>query len=249
MEKTIVLLHGFGEDHRIFEQQVIQLSAGYKVFTPDLPGSGKRYEHVWQPGTETIEWLADWVREQLKREGIEKCTLFGHSMGGYITMAFAEKYPEMLEGFGLIHSSAFPDNAAKKEMRAKAIDFMKEKGGFTFLKTAIPGLFGPDFSKQHPESINKLVELAKSFRFESLAAYYRAMMARPDRTHVLKSTSLPVLMVAGTDDNAIPLADLLVQAPMPAICHFHILENTGHMGMLESPGKLFPILLNFMTAL
>lgn len=249
MEKTIVLLHGFGEDHRIFEQQVKELRLHYKVLTPDLPGSGKLNEHVWQPGTESIDWLAGWVKELLKTEAIEKCTLLGHSMGGYITMAFAEKYPEKLDAFGLIHSSAFADSPVKKETRAKAIHFMEEKGGFTFLKTAIPGLFGPDFSGKHPEIINDLVEQAKNFRVESLSAYYRAMMERPDRTQVLETTTLPVLMVAGTDDNAIPLADLLLQAPMPAICHFHILENTGHMGMVESPAKLNGILLNFISAL
>lgn len=249
MEKTIVLLHGFGEDHRIFDQQAAQLRKHFSVYTPDLPGSGELNEHEWQPGNETIEWMADWTYSQLNKKGIEKCVLLGHSMGGYITLAFAEKYPEKLEAFGLIHSTSFADNEAKKEVRAKAIQFMKEKGGFTFLKTAIPGLFGPDFSNSNPEAVNRLVEQAKHFRFGSLSAYYHAMMTRPDRSHLLKNTHLPVLIIAGTDDNAVPAADLLKQASMPAICHFHLLENTGHMGMLESPGRVCDILLNFMTDL
>jgi pimeloyl-ACP methyl ester carboxylesterase len=247
MEKIIVLLHGFGEDHRIFEKQIAALSKQYTVLAPDLPGSGILNQHVWEAGTEKIEWIAHWVNEQLESKGIEKCIMLGHSMGGYITLSFAEQYPEKLEAFGLIHSTAFADSDAKKEIREKAIRFMEEKGSFTFLKTAIPGLFGPDFSAKRPEIIAGLVEDAKTFTLPALSAYYRAMIARPDRTHVLEDLQVPILLVAGTDDQGIPMADLLQQASIPAVGHFHILKDVGHMGMLEATDELNTILLNFIS--
>lgn len=244
-EKTIVLLHGFGEDSRIFNDQLNVLSKGFQVFAPDLPGSGTLSNHHWQPGTETIEWMAEWVHEQLVARQIHSCIMLGHSMGGYITLAFAEKYPEKLEAFGLVHSTAFADSDEKKETRQKAIGFMEEKGAFTFLKTSIPGLFGTRFTKEHPEKIESLVQEAKVFTIESLSAYYRAMIDRPDRSAVLKKASVPVLLVAGTEDKAAPLADLLTQSSYPAECHFHILQKSGHMGMLEDPENLSKILLKF----
>jgi pimeloyl-ACP methyl ester carboxylesterase len=247
MEKIIVLLHGFGEDHRIFEKQIAALSKQNTVLAPDLPGSGILNQYVWESGTEKIEWLAHWVNEQLESKEIEKCIMLGHSMGGYITLSFAEQYPEKLEAFGLIHSTAFADTDAKKEIREKAISFMEEKGPFTFLKTAIPGLFGPDFSEKHPEIIAGLVEDAKAFTLPALTAYYRAMIARPDRTHVLEDLQVPILLVAGSDDQAVPIADLLQQASIPAVGHFHILKDVGHMGMLEAGDALNTILLNFIT--
>jgi pimeloyl-ACP methyl ester carboxylesterase len=247
MEKIVVLMHGFGEDHQIFNAQIRVLQEHYTVYAPDLPGSGERNHFTWETGTESIEWLADWLKGQLDTQGIGSCILLGHSMGGYITLAFAEKYPERLLAFGLIHSTAFADQEAKKETRAKAIDFIKAHGAHAFLKTAIPGLFGPAFAAQNPEAIDRQVEDARHFETPSLVAYYRAMMTRPDRTHVLKSALVPVLLVAGTEDMAAPIGDLLQQAPMPPVCHFFQLQNVGHMGMMEDPDNLNRILLNFLS--
>ena len=248
-QKTVILLHGFGEDSSIFRQQVDALKAKYNVYAPDLPGSGVLNDHHWITGTESIEWLAEWVKSFMESKGIDRCSMLGHSMGGYITLAFAEKYPQHLQAFGLIHSTAFADSISKKETREKAISFIQEKGGFSFLKTAIPGLFGEKFSKTHPGEIASLVSKAAHFRDHSLIAYYRAMINRKDRTSVLKTSVVPVLMVAGTEDIAAPLQDLLIQAAFPAICHFSILQETGHMGMLEESQKISEILLNFMDTL
>jgi pimeloyl-ACP methyl ester carboxylesterase len=96
--------------------------------------------------------------------------------------------------------------------------------------------------------VQLLVEKAVDFEVPSLVAYYRAMLGRPDRTHVLKSLQVPVLLVAGTDDMAVPLGDLLMQAVMPSVCYFHILQQVGHMGMVEAPENLHDILLNFTEA-
>ncbi|HSK11816.1 MAG TPA: alpha/beta fold hydrolase, partial [Phnomibacter sp.] len=65
MEKMIVLLHGFGEDHHIFDHQIAALHPAYTIFAPDLPGSGTRTDHQWTAGSETIEWMAEWVKKQL----------------------------------------------------------------------------------------------------------------------------------------------------------------------------------------
>lgn len=243
-----MLIHGFGEDRFIFEELIATVGSSYRFFAPDLPGSGVLKNHIWPKGTETMDWLATWMHEQLQSEGISSCIMLGHSMGGYITLAFAEKYPEMLQAFGLIHSTAFADSEAKKETRGKAITFMEEKGGYLFLKTAIPGLFASDFTVKNPKIVQSLVEKSVDFQLDSLVAYYRGMMARPDRTHVLKAARVPVLMVAGTEDMAVPISDLLVQSSLPAICHFHVLQNVGHMGMLEDPQSIHDILLNFIAA-
>jgi pimeloyl-ACP methyl ester carboxylesterase len=248
MEKTIVLIHGFGEDHFIFEEQIAALGSSYRIFAPDLPGSGILKDHIWENGTESLDWIATWVYEQLQSHGISTCIMLGHSMGGYITLAFAEKFPEMLQAFGLIHSTAFADSDAKKETRGKTITFMQQKGGHTFLKTAIPGLFATDFTLKNPQIVQALIEKAGNFQLDSLVAYYRAMMTRPERTNVLKTSTVPVLIIAGEKDMNVPLSDLLLQAQMPAICHFHVLQQVAHMGMLEAPQNLHDILLNFITA-
>jgi len=248
MEKTIVLLHGFGEDNSIFDSILPTLRENYTVIVPNFPGSGELVKHHWLPKEQSIEWLADWVADFLQENKLRKVAMLGHSMGGYITLAFAEKYPEQLSAFGLLHSTAFADSKVKKETRLKAVLFMKKKGGFTFLKTAIPGLFATGFANKSPGLIDDLIQKAKSFETKTLIAYYEAMLHRPDRTAVLRNAQVPVLIIAGEEDPAVPLKDQLQQAAFPPVCHFFTLKQVGHMGMLEDPSGFLKAIVSFIQA-
>lgn len=243
---SVVLLHGFGEDSEIWENQISFLQNNFHLIIPDIPGSG-------QSGLihdANIDTYTEVVKTILDIEKISKCVLIGHSMGGYITLAFAEKYPGYLVSFGLFHSSAFADNEEKKQVREKAISFIQANGAYNFLKTSIPGLFryqdGPDALLKE---IAGLVEKSKHFTPDALIQYYRAMISRPDRSDILKSTSLPVLFIIGEFDKAIPLESSLQQCYLPAESHVYILHNSGHMGMLEETAKANTILFNFLSNL
>ena len=89
--------------------------------------------------------------------------LIGHSMGGYITLAFAEKYPELLNAFGLFHSTAYADDDAKKETRRKGIEFIKNKGVSAFLKNTTPNLFSEKTKKENPQLVEKLIDHIERF--------------------------------------------------------------------------------------
>ena len=168
-------------------------------------------------------------------------------MGGYITLAFAEKFPELLHTFGLFHSTAYADTDEKKQARRKGIEFIQEHGAYTFLKQSIPNLFAQKFSSEHPEEINTLIEKGKSFTAEALIQYYDAMIQRPDRTAVLKNFSNPILFIFGTEDKAVPLQDSLEQCHIPVTSHVHILKNAGHMGMWEDKEKCNRAILQFLS--
>lgn len=154
-------------------------------------------------------------------------------MGGYITLAFAEKYPELLNSFGLFHSSAYADSVQKIEIRKKAIEFISKKGAEEFLKTSIPNLFAEKTKQQRPELIERLLKIANKISSEALIQYYEAMIARPDRTSVLRSFSKPVLFIIGKYDTAVPMEDSLQQSHLPAVSSIHILQHSGHIGMWE----------------
>jgi pimeloyl-ACP methyl ester carboxylesterase len=169
-------------------------------------------------------------------------------MGGYITLAFAEKYPEKIKAFGLINSTAFADSEEKKQNRLKGIELIEKYGSHAFLKTTIPSLFSEAFRKEHAEVVNELVEEGKQFSKQSLQQYYYAMMQRPDTTSVIKKSKKPVLFVMGTEDVAAPLNDVLKQVHLAEIAYIHIIENIGHMSMLEAPDSLNSILKDFANA-
>ncbi|WP_018611811.1 alpha/beta fold hydrolase [Segetibacter koreensis] len=242
--KAVVLLHGFAEDGNIWSEQVSFLQKYCKLIIPDLPGSGK--SGMLQKDNVAIEGYATFINALLENENIEKCILLGHSMGGYITLAFAEMFAQKLTAFGFVHSTAFADNEEKKTSRQKGIKMMEEYGVFPFLKNTTPNLFSENYKKQHPERVSELIEQGKNFSKEALIQYYAAMMNRPDRTEVLKKSKVPVLFIIGSEDKAAPVDDVLKQVPLPKTSYVHIIRGVGHMSMWEEPEKLNKYLLEFI---
>jgi len=244
---AVILLHGFGEDHRIFNSTVTALEKNYTVYTPDLPGTGMSAINTdTYPSNFSIEYLADSAAALIKHEKIENCTALGHSMGGYATMALAFKYPQYLKGFGLLHSTALPDTPLKIENRLRGISFIEKFGATTFLETTVPNLFGTHTKETNPGIVLDFIQALPQFSNEALIAYYHAMMARPNLTDVLATTTVPVLFVLGDQDTAVALEDTLPQTKMPNSAYLYVLENCGHMGMLEHPVIFNKAVLDFL---
>jgi pimeloyl-ACP methyl ester carboxylesterase len=246
----------------------------FKFIIPDLPGSGKS-EMI---DDMSMEGMAEVMKEILNietpllKEAVVNNTdiaksevsewvfstiggnrmgavLIGHSMGGYIALAFAEKYPEYLNGLGLFHSSAYADTEEKKATRRKGIQFINEQGAFEFLETANYNLFSQLSKDKMPELIDEFISRLRNFRAEALVSYYEAMMKRPNRITMLKNMKIPMLFIAGKYDNAIPLNDILEQCHLPEISYFHILAESGHMGMIEEAEKSNRILNDYLINL
>jgi pimeloyl-ACP methyl ester carboxylesterase len=228
--KPVVFVHGFGETGGVWKNQY-DACAGYRLIIPDLPGTGK------SPLTSdmSMEGLADAVHSIVLHEieSAEKIIMIGHSMGGYITLAYAEKYADRLDGFGLFHSTAFADSEEKKQTRKKGISFIREHGSVEFLRTTIPNLYGPYFKKDKPRMVEQHINDSGVFTPEALVTYYESMMQRPDRTGILQEAKCPVLFIFGRHDTAVPIDDGLKQSHLPNVSYVHILENSGHMGMIE----------------
>jgi pimeloyl-ACP methyl ester carboxylesterase len=237
----VVLLHGFGEDGRIWNEQAT-LTTHCRLIIPDLPGSGA--SGAGDPG---MEELAAAVLAMLDAEGIGKCILIGHSMGGYAALAFAERWQNRLLGLGLFHSTAFADTEEKIATRRKGIEFIRANSAKAFLKTSIPNLYGPQTKAEQPGLIEQHISEATGFSEDALIGYYEAMIARPDRTHVLKEAKIPVLFVLGRYDNAVSLTDGLAQCHLPEYAQVHLLESAGHMGMRECPEQANNHLINYIS--
>jgi len=240
----IVLVHGFAEDGNIWDRQVDTLKDYSQLIIPDLPGSGKSVSVHSIPYESTIDDYADCIKAILDAESIKSCIMIGHSMGGYITLAFAEKYAKALKGLGLFHSTAYPDSGEKKASRRKSIEFIRKHGAGEFIKQSAPNLFSDYTKKNHAGMIEELICRYDNFDPLVLVSYYEAMIKRPDRTSVLRSYKKPILFFIGENDNAVPLQQSLQQSYIPGISYIHILENAGHMGMWEATNDVN----NFLTA-
>jgi pimeloyl-ACP methyl ester carboxylesterase len=237
----VVLIHGFGEDSTIWDDILKDVEEKYLFIIPDIPGSGR--SDLIKDKISMNDYAAC-IKAIIDNEKISSMVMIGHSMGGYISLAFAEDYPGLLRSIGLFHSSTYADDDEKITTRKKAISFIREHGAQSFLKTSLTGLF-KDAEKNNNE-IEKLLKKGASFTDEALIQYYECMINRPNRTHILKQLPLPFLFIMGEHDKAVPFQHSLEQSQIPAHSYVYILRNSAHMGMLEETDKCRKILAYFL---
>lgn len=239
---TLALLHGFPESSDIWRKVWDNLARKYTLIIPDFPGSG---ESVLQHDT-SIPAMAGCVAEILAHEGITKAVIAGHSMGGYIALAFAEQYPDKAAGVSLINSTAAADDEEKKKNRLKTIELIQKGGKSAFIKQMVYNLFAEGFKQSNPDLIEEQVTLAMETDERALINYLRAMMDRKDQRNWLKTTSIPIQWVAGIEDNIIYYKKILEQCAESGINFVTFYNNCGHMAMLEDPDKLIHDLDTFV---
>jgi len=226
---VLVFLHGFLEDISMWNYHSEVLSKEYQVICVDLPGHGETEQ--WS-ATHTMEFMAETVLQVLNAEGIDKCVMIGHSMGGYTTLAFAELYPEKLLGFGLFHSHSLSDSEKAKENRDRTIEIVnKEK--FGFISQFIPSLYAEENRSRLKVEIEHQIQMAKNMPKESITAALAGMKLRPMRLDVVVLSENPVLFILGKQDSRIPLESVLAQAATPNVSQINILGHSGHMGWQE----------------
>lgn len=244
---NVVLVHGFGEEDSIFNQlKSYLIHQGYSVLTYCLPGVGGSGHNE---NMSTIEQQAVLLQQLLSHLQIEKVVLLGHSLGGYIGLAFAQKYPNFLVGFGLLHSTSFADTDEKRIARTKGIQLMQEYGAAAFVASTLPNLFATESKQILSQEIENMEKQAASFSTPALQLQYAAMRDRADTSTVLSELSIPVLIVAGMQDVPVPYTHSVAQAKLPNICYFTLLENVGHMSMLEAPDKLHAAVYHYLSNL
>jgi pimeloyl-ACP methyl ester carboxylesterase len=244
----VLLLHGFAEDGAVWGEVAKRLRTMCRVLIPDLPGSGRSP----LPSVISMESLATALRELLDKEGIERCVLIGHSMGGYITLAFAESHPERVWAFGLFHSTAYADNEEKKVGRCKSIEFIREHGAAPYIRQSTPNLFAAKTREDRPGLVEDMIRRYSGFSAASLIAYLQAMLQRPERLSVLEHFPRPILFVIGEMDQLVPPEQSLKQAHLPRIAQVRLLPDAGHMGMVEDAAAGSTIIqefVNFITLL
>lgn len=239
--EAIILLHGFCGSHKYWDHVLPVLAENHRVIVPDLPGHG---DSTYPTGNYEIEYMADTVNELLDGLELDKVTLFGHSLGGYITLAFAEKYEERLHGFSLIHSTAYPDTDEAKEGRNQSITKLQSDGLSNFIDGLIPKLFAPENLETHKKEVDKAKEIGYETSEEGVIGMLKAMKNRPDRNNVLRNSKLRSLLIAGDKDQVIP-PEKTFSVRRETISQ-SLINGAGHMSMMEKPDVLVSEIQRFL---
>ena len=230
---VIILIHGFLETHETWNDFSKGLSKTFKVISVDLPGHGNSSLHT-KPYT--MCKYAEPVYEVMISEKIEKAFIIGHSMGGYVALAFAENYPDKLSGLCLFHSSPFSDTTEKKDIRTKTIKQFNTGMKDEICTNHIKSVYANDKVNFFNEEITIGIQTAKSIKLEGITASIETMRDRKDRSEILKNCSVPFLYITGMKDNFIS-ANITDFISMPKKYEILTLENSGHMGMIEEKEK------------
>jgi len=242
----VVLLHGFCENKHIWESFVQELSTSCRVIAVDLPGFGEN-EPISQPLT--IADMAESLYHFLQSQGIDQCIMIGRSLGGYVSLAFGEKFQQRLLGLGLFNSTAYSDSLEKKQGRTKSIEFVEKYGVDEFVEEFLTPLFFEGRRKELLAEIRKVVDAGKKTPKSTVIEVIKAMRDRKDRTKVLEKATYPVLFISSKNDTALNFSISVSQFWMPADATIHILSNTGHMALLERPAEILPMVRHFVESI
>lgn len=239
--EPILLIHGFCGSLGYWENVFEELAQTNQVIALDLPGHG---ESAVQGNVKEIDQYATFIKDFIDALKIDQVTMFGHSLGGYITLAFAEKYSDRLKGFSLIHSTAYPDSQEAKEGRDASVNKIDTEGMELFVNGLVPKLFSPKHLESHFEEIAEVKKIGYSTSPDGAKHALNAMKNRIDRREVIKTTNLPVLLIAGEEDQLIP-SEKVFTANGNHIKQV-LLQDAGHMSMYEAPKRLVEEVIAFM---
>lgn len=240
--KVIILLHGYLETMEIWENTITELSKKFRIIAVDLPGHGLS---SFCKNTATMEFMADCIKSLLDKLNISECFVVGHSMGGYVALAFAKKYHVIAKALCLFSSTPNADTEQKKKDRDREIELIKAGKLELILKNNISRCFADINLSKFDEEIFAISETATISDTDGIISCLQAMKMREDMNDFMKTVQQKTLFIFGKHDKYITLdaAENIIQKYPEA--EAVILENSGHNGFIEEPEESIKILSNF----
>ena len=242
-ERCVVLLHGYLESLRVWDDFVGLLTDKVRVVAIDIPGHGRSSNIA---PVHTMEMMAEVVKAVLDELKIERVTLVGHSMGGYVSLAFCAAYPHMLDGLVLLSSSPNPDTELKRENRRREIALVRAGKKDALARVAPEAGFAEHNRRRLKSYIDDLVECVHITEDDGIVALLGGMIERVDQNEMLRKCNVPQLFIMGKHDAYIPVEAaeaIIANNPQAEVAW---LENSGHMGFIEEPEACAEALLKFV---
>lgn len=239
---AVLLLHGYLESLKIWEHFVPLLSDQYFVVAMDIPGHGKSgiFSIVHR-----MDDLAEAAFHVLQNIGVTRAHVIGHSMGGYVALAFRESHYSVMRSCVLFHSTCLSDTPEKRMNRTREIELVREGKKDLIVKVNIPRAFADDNLEDLSGKVKWAQEIAMENADEGIISLLNGMKERPDRSALLKDDIIPYLLIAGKKDNYIPFEAARCIPNLGSNISFSVLENSGHMGFVEEPDRSAQILKEF----
>jgi pimeloyl-ACP methyl ester carboxylesterase len=242
----VVLLHGYLESSEVWNGFEEKLAAEFRVISVDLPGHGQ--SDVYGE-THTMEFMATAVKELLENLGVKKAFLTGHSLGGYVTLAFLGMFSEYLTGYCLFHSQPLADSPEAIEKRLREISIVKAGKKDIMYPDNIMRMFAPANLVRFSGALLRSKEIASRLPGDGIIAMLNGMIQRPSRLALMEEGKLPCLWILGTHDGYIPCDIIQTNVNFPANAKLIILKQSGHLGFIEEQELSVKVLSDFVRDL
>lgn len=242
----VVLIHGFPLCRAMWQPQVAALvKAGCRVITPDLPGFGASPPLA---ATASMTKYADAVIGLLDHLEIEQAVIGGMSMGGYVLLNLAERYPQRLQAALYLVTRAAADDRAGKARRAELAGEVRDGNREVVPDLFTQVLFTPATPRRRPQLVSEVRRWMDAASPEGVAGALLAMRSRKDYVPLLPTLAVPALVVGAADDQAIPPVHAEALAAGLPDAELHIIASAGHMANLERPDEFNSVLLGFLKS-
>jgi len=240
---VIILLHGYLETSEIWSSFSEKLARDFRVIAVDLPGHG--LSDVFGE-VHSMEFMAEALRDLLDYLKITKVFITGHSLGGYVTLAFLELFPEYLSGYCLFHSHPFADSEEAVKNRNREINLVQRGMKDHMYPGNVTKMFATSNVEIFSEAVNRSKEISSSIPGEGIISVLRGMIARPSRLELMEKGIVPCLWILGSMDNYIPCDAIQEKVKLPENTTLVVLQNSGHMGFVEEEGKSMKVIKEFV---
>lgn len=244
--EAIILLHGYLESSEVWSEFAGKLAGRFRVINVDLPGHG--LSSVYGQ-SHTMEFMADAIRALIDNLNISKVFITGHSLGGYVALAFLELFAERLTGYCLFHSHPFADSPDAVQKREREINIVRAGKKYLMYPDNVLNMFASENLEQFAGQLERSKQIASRIRDEGIISVLNGMMIRSSRVHIMEQGEVPCLWILGRKDFYIPCDSVQSGVKLPYNAKVIILENSGHLGFIEEESKALEAITAFAELL
>ena len=238
----LVFLHGFPLSRGVWQKQIEALQSSYRVIAPDLRGLG---DSETQPGPTTMAQCAVDLCALLQQLATGPVVLIGHSMGGYVALAVARQFPEMLRGLVLVSTKAGPDHAEAATGRRALAEKVKAEGVQVVVEAMAPKMLAA--GNQDAGMVAQVLGFMAPSRPAGVIGALLGMAERPDSTSLLSQIAAPTLVITGKDDALIPPTESETLAQAIRGAQLKVIPHAGHLVALEQPDEFNHVLKEWLN--
>jgi len=240
---TIVFIHGFPFDKRMWEQQLAIFRNHFRVIAYDVRGHGNTSANS---NEFSIPQFTRDLGAFLNQLEIEKIIICGLSMGGYIALHAIESFPNKINGLILSDTQCAADTEEARAKRIKAIELIRNNGLEQYASDSVKNLFAPASLENQKDKVDFIKTTILKTAPDNICKTLLALANRKEKCSILEKIKIPVLILVGEEDKVTPIAAATKMHESIKESTLHSIKNAGHLSNLENPEEFNSHLKDFL---